>query len=600
MQDGHPISFASRALTDCETRYAQIEKELLAIVFACERFNTYVYGRDIVVQSDHKPLEAIFSKPVVSTTPRLQRMLLRLGRYRLKVKYTPGKEMYIADALSRAYVKNHESAAESELAEDLDVAVHSVLFRLPISNARINEIRAATSKDHILSQIEKFLTNGLPVNSNALPQELKSYRQILSDLYVVDGIIFKDQRIVIPAEMRNEFLKKLHVSHMGIEKTKQLARQHYYWPGMDSDIELHVRRCCTCSANRKRQQKQPLIPHPIPEYPWQKVGCDIFTFKGRDHLLVVDYFSKFCEVVKLKSKTASAVINKLQTIFSRFGVPEIVMADNMPFASLEFRKFADMWNFQVSTSSPNYPQSNGQAERAIQTVKRLMKKAYESGQNIQKALLHLRCTPMSNVHLSPAQLLYNRCIRTDLPAMTDRFLSTSSTEAKEQLERKQLTEKYYADKGSKELPSLYPGETVRIKLGDQLIPGRVLEELDFPRSFRVISVDGYEYRRNRRDLVKTLEQAPSITPAPLKTLSESIARPQQNMALSETQLTLLPKERVQPQGESISDNTTPQPSSSQIDPPSQLISRNAVESSSPTPILRRSTRTRKAPTRFSP
>ena len=109
LQDGHPISFASRALTDCETRYAQIEKELLAIVFACEKFNNYVYGRDVLVQSDHKPLEAIFSKPLSSTTPRLQRMLIRLGRYRLHIRYTPGKEMRIADALSRAYLQDETS-----------------------------------------------------------------------------------------------------------------------------------------------------------------------------------------------------------------------------------------------------------------------------------------------------------------------------------------------------------------------------------------------------------------------------------------------------------------------------------------------------------
>ena len=101
LQEGKPIAFASRALTDTETRYAQIEKELLAIVFACERFYTYIYGRTTTVQSEHKPLEAVFKKSISSTTPRLQRMLLRLAKFSLQIEFTPGKLMFIADTLSR-------------------------------------------------------------------------------------------------------------------------------------------------------------------------------------------------------------------------------------------------------------------------------------------------------------------------------------------------------------------------------------------------------------------------------------------------------------------------------------------------------------------
>ena len=93
-----------RALTDAETRYAQIEKELLAIVFACIEFQRYIYGRSII-QSDHKPLESVFQKPIASTMPPLQRMLLRLLEYNISVQYTPGKQMHIADTLSRSYLR---------------------------------------------------------------------------------------------------------------------------------------------------------------------------------------------------------------------------------------------------------------------------------------------------------------------------------------------------------------------------------------------------------------------------------------------------------------------------------------------------------------
>ena len=90
MQNGHPIAYASRSLTHTETNYAQIEKEMVAIVCGMEKFNTYVYGRKTLVESDHKPLEAIFKKGLTSAPKRLQRMMLRLQRFEFEVAYKRG------------------------------------------------------------------------------------------------------------------------------------------------------------------------------------------------------------------------------------------------------------------------------------------------------------------------------------------------------------------------------------------------------------------------------------------------------------------------------------------------------------------------------
>ena len=101
LQEGQPIAFASKRLTDTETRLTNIERELLAIVFACQQFNTYVLGRPSTVESDHKPLEMIHQKSLTSAPPRLQRMLLQLQPYNVTIRYRPGKEMLLTDALSR-------------------------------------------------------------------------------------------------------------------------------------------------------------------------------------------------------------------------------------------------------------------------------------------------------------------------------------------------------------------------------------------------------------------------------------------------------------------------------------------------------------------
>ena len=114
MQDGAPIAFALRALTDYEIRYAQIGKEMLAIVFACEKFAYYVYGQLVTMQSDHKLVESVFKKSIAVNTPRLQHMLLRLLKFQLRVDYLPSKSMYIADTLSRAYLTELRTRSDRE------------------------------------------------------------------------------------------------------------------------------------------------------------------------------------------------------------------------------------------------------------------------------------------------------------------------------------------------------------------------------------------------------------------------------------------------------------------------------------------------------
>ena len=99
MQQDRPVAFASRALTEAEQNYSHIEKEMLAICFACQKFHQYIYGKSIDVHSEHRPLESILKKPIGKASPRLQRMMLQLQRYTLNVRYVPGTLMYVADTL---------------------------------------------------------------------------------------------------------------------------------------------------------------------------------------------------------------------------------------------------------------------------------------------------------------------------------------------------------------------------------------------------------------------------------------------------------------------------------------------------------------------
>ena len=149
LQDGQPIAYASKSLTDTETRYTNIEREFLAIVFACQRFNTYVLGRPFTVESDHKPLEMIHQKSLASAPLRLQRMLLQLQRYDVTIRYRPGKEMLLADALSRC-----PSRASGEI--KLDMRVDYIAF----SKTWIAKLKDTTREDPFLARSTSSLSRG--------------------------------------------------------------------------------------------------------------------------------------------------------------------------------------------------------------------------------------------------------------------------------------------------------------------------------------------------------------------------------------------------------------------------------------------------------
>ena len=145
---------------------------------------------------------------------------------------------------------------------------------------------------------------------------------------MVEGLIFKGSRLVIPSAMRQEMLDKIHEGHMGISKSKQRSRESVYWPGISVDVDNMIQGCSTCVEFSPAQQKETLQPQDIPQYPWQKVGADLFSITGQNYLVVADYFSLYPEVNQLSNITTAAVKKALAGIFSRHGIPEELFTDN--------------------------------------------------------------------------------------------------------------------------------------------------------------------------------------------------------------------------------------------------------------------------------
>ena len=156
----------------------------------------------------------------------------------------------------------------------------------------------------------------------------------------MDGLLVHGIRIVIPETMRDEVLHRIHEGHQGMVKCNERAKGSVWWPGINSQIQKLVLSCGKCQADRPAQRKEPLIPTTIPHRPWVKVASDFAEFRGQKYMVLVCYYSRFIEISHMNNTTAHSVVNKLKSIFARFGCPEELVTDNgPPFGSGEFREF---------------------------------------------------------------------------------------------------------------------------------------------------------------------------------------------------------------------------------------------------------------------
>ena len=205
LQDGKPIAYASRALTCTETNHAQIEKELLAIVFGVEHFHQYTYGRKVVVDSDHKPLETIFGKSLATAPRRLQKMFMRLQSYDLDVRYKKGSEMYLADTLSRHFNGVEVHAVRSDFEEEIEVMTKiEDINQMAASEDKLARLKDETYKHEILQAVKAAIQCGWPERKSNLPAAVTPYFPFRNKLVVQDGLVLRGDRVVIPSTERKQ------------------------------------------------------------------------------------------------------------------------------------------------------------------------------------------------------------------------------------------------------------------------------------------------------------------------------------------------------------------------------------------------------------
>ncbi|UYV64585.1 K02A2.6-like [Cordylochernes scorpioides] len=425
-----------------------------------------------------------------SLTPRLQRFRMRMMRFGFEIVHIPGKELLDADALSRQPLLTTEGGENERQTSAL---INAVLSCITDKDEMLTRIFEAQQEDTTLKAVVNYLEQGWP-DKKKMSQALLSYWHVKDEHGVQNGLLMRSCRLVIPASMKLDILDKLHAGHFGITKTRLRARETVWWPGISEEIAETVRKCSVC-IQEAVSKHEPLIPTEFPTRPWQKIGMDLFKFENKWYLVVIDYYSRFPEMIQLDRLTANVVVRSCTSIFARHGIQETVVSDNETQfgAAREFANFARQYGFTHVTSSPRFPQSNGMAEAGVKIAKLILKKNHDPS----LGLLEYRSTPLENGY-SPAELLMGRKLRTTLPIapenLNPRLVDSQTLKRKEGRRRKDIKSRYDRRCGAWDMDELSEGDTVWIT--DVRIWGIVKQKASTPRSYMVDTPIG-TVRQNR-------------------------------------------------------------------------------------------------------
>ena len=323
----------------------------------------------VKVETDHKPLVPLFTTKLIEELPlMIQRFRMQMMQINIIVEHAPGKLLFTADALSRGRGKSSPEK-ESDLETELDFFVTAVMVTLPATYQRLDDIRCKLKKDDTLKVLMQYVQEGWPTDKRDLCGPVGKYWNERGDLNIHNDLLLLRRRLAIPETPRQNVIRYLHDAHQGITKTLENSSSSVWWPGLSRDIDKMVQNGDLCSKFLT-EEIEPMRGTAFHNRPWGKVAADSSVHKGHNYLLGVDYYSRDVEICLVSESVNTAeTILRMKKVFSRHGICDTLISENgLNLYSKNFKCFAALW-FEHVTSSPLYAQSNGEVERAVQTMK---------------------------------------------------------------------------------------------------------------------------------------------------------------------------------------------------------------------------------------
>ena len=466
------IYAGSRFTSPAESRYAPVEGECLAAVWALEKTKYFTLGApDLLLAVDHKPLLKILGNKELQEidNPRLQNLKEKTLRYRFRLVHVPGKDHKGADFTSRnptspsdhmhvaaltiasltehvntvneavrarpgrtlvagmrQPVTLHEETQALLVEQDTLGSTMSYLAALSHANSSVQaltveRINSASSSDPVMSALVSLIQLGCPEDKAVWPKELQTFHQFREQLTTIDCTVLFRGRAVIPKSLQAEALEILHSGHQGVTAMTAIASESVFWPGI-SDAIVRCRLVCrSCDKVTPSHPSSPPYPLPQPTFPFEMVCTDYFSFAGKSYYIVVDRYSGWLSIYKAGNDGAAGFISTMKEYFSTFGISQQVSSDGgTQYTSQKTQKFFKDWGITHRLSSSYFPHSNQRAEQGVKSAKRMLRDNIAPNGSLNtdrflRALLLHRNTPDRDTGLSPAQVIFGRSIRDFFP-----------------------------------------------------------------------------------------------------------------------------------------------------------------------------------------
>lgn len=415
------ITFISRKISKIEDRYAQVEKEGAAVVWACERLYLYLEFNHFTLITDNRAIELIMSNPRSNPPLRIKRWALRMMRFDYTIIHKPGASN-IADYMSR-----HPDELEeiTNLGEVDDSYINWITNHLVPKSMTKEELIEHTNKDDSLQCLKQILNDSVNLSNSELIKAVKvKFSKVLNELMVTaDGLVLRGERIVLPESLQARAVSIAHEGHQGMTKVKGFLRTKIWFPNMDIMVKEKMESCLVCQVMDTSSQVQPNLSTPLPERAWEFLAMDFFgpIPTGQELCVLIDEYSRYPIVFDVPTTASATLLPKLEEVFSTMGIPVEMKTDNgPPFNGSAFEEFCESFGIVHRPITPEHAQANGLAEGFMKNLARVIKTAEIERKHWKEALVTFlrayRSTPHSSTGVAPSQLLFGANRTSRLPA----------------------------------------------------------------------------------------------------------------------------------------------------------------------------------------